>query len=147
MAEGRPEPEAPVAGNTSDRESYTVSEERRDHILDGHGSGDPGHGPNRGFTYGAFPDTWTDPQVIAAIERVANSPTSQWRQTTGPGFSNAPVTIGGPASDAPTLNNAGNPVRFKVRGRDHGLTIEVIVEPGAGGIRTGYPIPEHTALW
>lgn len=29
-------------------------------------------------------------------------------------------------------------VRFKVQGQDHGLNIEVIIEPGGEGIITGY---------
>ena len=87
---------------------------------------------------GAFPDTWTDDQAIAAIERVANSPNSTWKQTTGPGFGDAPVTVGGPSPTAPSQTNNGHPVRFSVRGQDHGLNIEVIVEPGGEGIITGY---------
>ena len=58
---------------------YRVSDSRRNHILEGEGPTDPGHGPNRGFTEGAFPDTWTDEQVISAIEDIANNPTSTWK--------------------------------------------------------------------
>ncbi|MCA9555336.1 MAG: EndoU domain-containing protein, partial [Myxococcales bacterium] len=105
------------------------------HILDGDpGAPGSGHGPNRGSVRGAFPDTWTDDQVISAVERVANSPTSTWKQTTGPGFDTAPVTRGGPAQGFPTHNRVGNPVRFEVQGRDHSLDISVFVEPGPGGV-------------
>jgi hypothetical protein len=139
----------PEAENSPNSDRYTVSQSRREHILVGNPPDDPGHGPNRGYTQGAFPDTWTDDQAIAAIERVANSPNSRWRQSTGPGNANAPVTVGGPASDAPTHTNVGTPVRFYVRGRDHGITVEVIVEPGPGGagIITGYRKPDHMVRW
>lgn len=39
-----------------------------------------------GLSLGAFPDTWTDAQVIAAIERVAKSPTPSWMVMKGPGL-------------------------------------------------------------
>jgi len=117
--------------------TYSVSNTRRTHILEGDPVG-TGHGPNRG-QIDAFPDTWTDDQSIAAIERVANSPSSTWKQVTGPGKVTAPITIGGPSPTAPTTTNKGTPVRFKVQGNDHGKTIEVIVEPGGEGIVTGYP--------
>ena len=120
---------------------YRVSPSRRTHILEGDpGRPGSGHGPNRGNTRGAFPDTWTDDQAIAAIERVANSPNSIWRQSTGPGYPTAPSTRGGPAPGSPTLTSRRTPVSFEVRGRDHGLDIVVIVQPGPGGrgIVTGY---------
>jgi len=116
---------------------YTVSSERRTHILEGDPPG-TGHGPNRDHTQGAFPDTWTDDQVIAAVERVVNSPKSTWKQATGPGFITAPVTRGGPPAGAPTLNNQNRPIRYKVQGRDHGQDIEAIVEPNGEGIITAY---------
>ena len=47
-----------------------VSTSRRDHILEGEGPNDPGHGPNRGFGNSAFPDTWTDDYAIKAVEDV-----------------------------------------------------------------------------
>ena len=97
-----------------------VSTSRRDHILEGEGPNDPGHGPNRGF---------------------GNSPNSTWRQSTGPGGGrNAPVTIGGPDANAPLTTRNGRPVRFIVEGRNHGLDVRVIVEPGGEGIVTGFPI-------
>ena len=117
---------------------YKVSDSRKTHILEGNGPKDPGHGPNRGFTFGAFPDTWTDDQAISAIEDIANSPNSKWRQSTGPGYIDAPITVGGPDTNAPKLNNFKRPVRFEVTGRNHGLNITVIVEPNGGGIITGY---------
>lgn len=118
--------------------NYQVSDARRNHILEGEGPNDPGHGPNRGFSEGAFPDTWTDDQVINAIERVANSENSTWKQSTGSGYMTAPVTQGGPDSNAPNTTNSGRPVRFKVQGQDHSLDIEIIVEPSGEGIITGY---------
>ena len=117
-----------------------VSPERRRHILEGEGPNDPGHGPNRGFGDQAFPDTWTDEYAIRAIEDVANNPNSTWRQSTGPGGGrNAPVTVGGPDPNAPLTCRNGNPVRYVVNGRNHGLNVEVIVEPNGEGIITGYP--------
>ena len=119
----------------------SVSDERREHILEGDGPGTgTGHGPNRENTRGSFPDTWTDDQAINAIESVANSPDSTWRQSTGAGGNQptTPITIGGPNPSAPTLNNQGNPVRFEVQGQNHGLDITVIVEPSVGNIITGY---------
>ncbi|MBX7192442.1 MAG: EndoU domain-containing protein [Sandaracinaceae bacterium] len=118
---------------------YRVSQARRSHILDGDpGRPGSGHGPRRGSEEGAFPDTWTDDQVVAAIERVANSPQSTWRQATGPGYTTAPVSRGGPAPNSPATNSTGTPVRYRVRGRDHGISIQVIVEPGGEGIVSGY---------
>lgn len=117
---------------------YRVNDSRRNHILEGEGPTDPRHGPNRGFTEGAFPDTWTDEQVISAIEDVANNPNSTWKQSTGPGAGNAPITVGTPDVNAPSMTNKGTPVRFMVKGRNHGLNITVIVEPHGEGIITGY---------
>ena len=118
-----------------------VSPSRREHILEGEGPNDPGHGPNRGFGNSAFPDTWTDDYAIKAVENVANSPNSTWQQSTGPGGGrNAPVTIGGPDVNAPLTTRNGRPVRFVVEGRNHGLDVRVIVEPGGEGIVTGFPI-------
>ena len=118
-----------------------VSSSRREHILEGEGPNDPGHGPNRGFGNSAFPDTWTDDYAIKAVENVANSPNSTWQQSTGPGGGrNAPVTIGGPDVNAPLTTRNGRPVRFVVEGRNHGLDVRVIVEPGGEGIVTGFPI-------
>ena len=117
-----------------------VSPSRREHI-EGEGPNDPGHGPNRGFGNSAFPDTWTDDYAIKAVENVANSPNSTWQQSTGPGGGrNAPVTIGGPDVNAPLTTRNGRPVRFVVEGRNHGLDVRVIVEPGGEGIVTGFPI-------
>jgi len=63
-----------------------------------------GHGPNRNSTQGAFPDTWTDDQEIAAIERIANNPDSTWKQSSGPGYQTAPVSVGGPAPQCTSIN-------------------------------------------
>jgi RHS repeat-associated protein len=124
---------------------FVVSPARRVHILEGDPPG-TGHGPavpnnpnRQPGRQGEFPATWTDDQAIAAVERVANSPNSTWRQSTGPGCQTAPLTTGGPDPNAPQLNNKGRPVRFEVTGRDHGQDIAVIVEPhGGGGIITGH---------
>uniref|UniRef100_UPI0026EDE47E EndoU domain-containing protein n=2 Tax=Enterocloster clostridioformis TaxID=1531 RepID=UPI0026EDE47E len=124
-------------GDSETDKKYKVSDSRREHILEGDPPG-TGHGPNRGNSEGAFPDTWTDEQAIDAIERVANSPNSTWKQATGKGFDTAPVTTGGPDINAPLTTNNGTPVRFKVQGQDHGVSIEVIVEPNGEGIITGY---------
>ncbi|WP_081865859.1 EndoU domain-containing protein [Chondromyces apiculatus] len=114
---------------------------RASHILEGapaHLGGKPGHGhgPGRNLPEGAFPDTWTDEQVIAAIERVANSPNSSWMMTKGPG--QGTLSRGGPLPGAASTTSGGQPVRYSVRGQDHGLNIEVIVEPTGEGIITGY---------
>ncbi|MCI9338144.1 MAG: EndoU domain-containing protein [Lachnospiraceae bacterium] len=127
--------ESESKGNSQQR--YEVSDSRRKHILDGEPYG-TGHGPNRGNTEGAFPDTWTDDQTIDTIERVANSPNSTWKQATGSGYTNAPVTRGRPDPNAPLATNSRNFVRFKVQGWDHGQNIEVIIEPNGEGIITGY---------
>ena len=117
---------------------YTVSDSRKIHILEGDGVGNPGHGPNRGFTQGAFPDTWTDEQAISAIEDVANNPNSTWKQATGAGYKNSIITRGSPDINAPKYTSTGRAVRYTVRGQNHGLNIEVIVEPNGEGIITGY---------
>jgi len=107
----------PGGGGSAARGSgddYVVSEERRTHILEGDLPG-TGHGSNRGNSEGAFPDTWTDNQVISAIERVANDTDSTWKQSTGPGKDTAPVTVGSPDPNAPTSTNKGSPVRLKFK--------------------------------
>lgn len=76
--------------------------------------------------------------MISAIEDVANSPNSTWKQSTGPGASNAPITVGMPDVNAPVTTNKGTPIRFIVKGRNHGLNITVIIEPNGEGIITGY---------
>ena len=43
-----------------------------------------------------------------------------------------------PDVNAPSMTNKGTPVRFMVKGRNHGLNITVIVEPHGEGIITGY---------
>jgi RHS repeat-associated protein len=121
--------------------TYRVSASRAAHILEGapaYPGARPGHGhgPGRGYTMGAFPDTWTDAQAIAAIERVASSPKSTWTCRSGPNVGS--VSQGGPAPGAATTTNPGTPVRYAVRGQDHGLDIEVIVAPTGEGIITGY---------
>ena len=123
-----------------DCENYQVSEKRKKHILEGDNPNDPmdGHGPNRGKMIGAFPDTWTDEQVISAIERVANSSNSTWKQTTGSGYKTAPITIGAPDPNAPSTTEKGTPTRFKVQGKDHSITIELIIAPQGERIITGY---------
>ena len=76
--------------------------------------------------------------MISAIEDVANSPNSTWKQSTGPGASNAPITVGMPDVNAPVTTNKGTPIRFIVKGRNYGLNITVIIEPNGEGIITGY---------
>lgn len=120
------------------RTDYGVSDYRRTHILEGHPPG-TGHGPRRGNIEGVFPDTWTDDQVIEAVERIANGEKSTWKQSNGPGYNESPVTIGGYDVNAPDLTIKNKtPVRFKVQGFDHGVKIEVIVEPKGEGIITAY---------
>lgn len=118
---------------------HRVSEERREHILVGKPPDDPGHGPNRGYTRSAFPDSMTDDESIAAIEDVANSRNSTWTRQTGPKEKKS--NVGGPASGEPTHTKSGLPVRYKVEGESHGQKIWVIVEPDGEGIVTGF-IPE-----
>ncbi|EED1927273.1 hypothetical protein DZK85_003387 [Escherichia coli] len=76
--------------------------------------------------------------MINAIERVANGENSTWKQANGPGFRDAPITKGRPDPNSPATTNKGTPVRYRVQGNDHGVKIEVIVEPGGEGIITGY---------
>jgi hypothetical protein len=143
LSEGRPEAE-----NIPNSGRYTVSQSRREHILEGDGPGTgTGHGPNRGNTQGTPPDTWTDDQFINAIERVANSPNSVWKRVNGPGHQQEPPHVGGPQPGGPTQTNLNTPVRYKVRGNDHGIRIEVIIQPGGEGILTAYRIPDGLTHW
>ncbi len=123
--------------NVVRKTDYEISEQRRRHILEGDPPG-TGHGPGRGHIEGAFPDTWNDDQVIEAIERIANGEKSTWKQSTGSGYRESPVTTGGYDVNAPDFTSKNSPVRFKVQGFDHGVKIEVIIEPKGEGIITGY---------
>lgn len=138
---------SPFTGSDPLGLQYVVSPERRTHILEGDPPGE-GHGPVRPSDpnrqpgrQGEFPQTWSDDQAIAAIERVANGSRSTWKQSTGSGCVGATPTTGGPDPNAPPTTSTGRPTRFKVRGRDHGQDIEVIVEPHGAGIITGYVLP------
>lgn len=48
------------------------------------------------------------------------------------------ITTGGSDSNTPLTTNKVELVRLKVQGRDHGLNIEVIVEPNGEKIIVGY---------
>ncbi|MDY2606443.1 MAG: hypothetical protein SOV90_00730 [Lachnospiraceae bacterium] len=48
------------------------------------------------------------------------------------------METGTPDVNVPSMTNKGTPVRFMVKGRNHGLNITVIVEPHGEGIITGY---------
>ena len=89
--------------NSDSRQKYEVSDSRRKHILEGDSSG-TGHGTNRGNTEEAFLDTWAHDQAIGDIERVVNSPNSTWKQATGSGYRDAPITHGGLDPNAPTYD-------------------------------------------
>lgn len=52
------------------------------------------------------------------------------------------ITTGGSDSNTPLTTNKVEPVRLKVQGRDHGLNIEVIVEPNGEKIIAGYVLGE-----
>ena len=69
---------------------------------------------------------------------MANNPNSTWRQATGAGYKNSIITRGSPDINAPKYTSTGRAVSYTVRGQNHGLNIEVIVEPNGEGIVTGY---------
>lgn len=86
-----------------------VSQARRRHILDGDGTGG-GHRHGTGAKgKTAFPARWSDDKVIAAIESVANDPTSLRR-----------VRWNG---------------RIEIHGTRHGVDIRVIIDKD--GFRMG----------
>ncbi len=118
---------------------YRVSETRREHILVGNPPKDPGHGPNRGYTRGAFPDSMTDDEAIAAIEDVANNPNLMWKRQSKDG--NVTAFRGGPNPNEPAFTISGRSSRYQIEGESHGQYIRVIVEPGGEGIITGF-IPD-----
>jgi hypothetical protein len=51
---------------------YSVSQQRRIHILDGDSTGG-GHRSGAGKGKSEFPATWSDDQIVSAIEDVANN--------------------------------------------------------------------------
>ncbi len=128
-----------MAGRTRDGgdDGPRFSEGTREHMLEGD-PGDPGsgHGPNRGSREGAFPDTWTDDQAVGASERVAASPLSTWKRQYGSHAESAEIHAGGPAPGEAQTTASGRPMRYRVRGQDHGLDLELIVEkaPGEQGL-------------
>jgi hypothetical protein len=91
---------------------HQVSIARRAHILDGDASGG-GHRYGTGKGKSEFPKTWTDDEIIDAIEDVANDPTSARKQQVN-----------------------GN---LRISGTRNGVLITVIIEPASGEIVTGYP--------
>jgi hypothetical protein len=90
---------------------YRVDSARRIHILDGDAEGG-GHRFGTGKRKSEFPQTWSDDQIIGAIEDVANDPAS---------------------SHSPSRGS------IKVTGNRNGVVIIVIVDPATADIITGYP--------
>jgi hypothetical protein len=92
----------------------TVNLRRRQHILDGDPDGTGGHRAGTGNHKTEFPATWSDDEVIAAIEAVANAPgSSRKRQGNG---------------------------RLRVEGRYRTLRIRVIIDRDDATIWTAHPI-------
>jgi hypothetical protein len=96
-------------------QKFSVSVARRRHILDG----DARTGGHRfGAGHGKateFPQHWSDDDIIAAIEDVANDPAS----------------LPGPPA------YGGRETRLAMR---NGVVIVVVMDPRTGEIVTGYPV-------
>lgn len=90
---------------------HTVSLKQRNHILNGDASGG-GHRAGNPGPKSKFPSTWTDDDIIRAVEAVANDPKSE--------------------------HLPGKGDRILLRGRWNSVTIRVISSPD-GYIITGYP--------
>jgi EndoU nuclease-like protein len=86
---------------------YGVNSVTHVHILDNHRFG-------AGRNKSEFPQSWSDADIIAAVETVANDPASSARPTGAVG-------------------------RLKVIGNRNSVVIVVIVEIASGVIVTGYP--------
>lgn len=93
-------------------QKFRVGAATRTHILDGDKSGG-GHRFGAGRGKSEFPKSWSDDDIIEAIEDVANSPASAEK----PGYH-------------------GKVQRAGVRDR---VLIIVIVDPSTGEVVTGYP--------
>jgi len=106
----------PGSASARDRDRHTCDTKARRHILEGDATGG-GHGPGRGLPgKSEFPRHWTDEEVIAYIESVAN--------------------------DRALVRRVQSNGRIVIDGRREGVDIRVIVEPtpvGAGRIITGFP--------
>jgi EndoU nuclease-like protein len=94
-------------------QKFSVSAAGRVHILDGDLKGSGGHRFGAGKNKNEFPQSWSDDEIIQAIEEVANDPTSAERQQSG-----------------------GRVRRAGVR---NGMLIVVVVDLGTGEIMTGFP--------
>ena len=94
-------------------QKFSVGAAARSHILNGDAGGG-GHrfGAGRGKT--EFPPNWSDDDIIQAVEDVANDPAS-----------------------AETSGRWGRLRRAGVRNR---VLIIVVVDPGTGGVVTGFPL-------
>jgi len=89
----------------------TVSPARRIHILDGDATGG-GHRAGTGSGGTEFPASWSDDEIISAVESIANDNTIT-RQPSGQ--------------------------RVTLTGVRNGISIRVVVDPSDGSIVTGYP--------
>ncbi len=92
---------------------YAVLPDRRHHILFGDpSSGGHKHGYGRGKK-GEFPATWSDDDIIQAVESVANDPTS----------TSIPIRWG----------------CFKLIGMRNSFSVTVVVDPAIDYVKTAYP--------
>jgi hypothetical protein len=92
-------------------QKFSVDPTTRRHILDGDASGG-GHKFGAGRGKSEFPRSWSDDEIIAAIEDVANDPSSV----------SVPVRWG----------------RVKIHGIRRGVLI-IVIAAGTGEIVTGHP--------
>ena len=115
-------------------EEYTslASQRGTEHILDGQPPTRPGKGYRGGHRWPGlpgktpFPRDWSDARIMNEVSDIACDPTLTWVQKGGvPGAS--------------TYKSSGNPVRFLIDATRDGAPITVIIEPGGGGIITGFP--------
>ena len=94
-----------------------LSPERANHILNGEGNGQGGHGPGRGIPgKSEFPSTLTDQEILDGIRAIANDPAS---------YPGEVIPEGG--------------FRIPISGTIRGVPTTVIVEPGGEGVITAWP--------
>jgi hypothetical protein len=90
----------------------------------------------------SFPRTYNQERIMEIVTETLSSPTQPWLQQSGPGQG---TTVIGLPSNPPTTK-AGNPVRYVAEIPVDGITVRVVVEPGADihgqaprGVITAFP--------